>query len=105
MSDLENLPKVKVADSCDLLDLSCHTKSVLDFFSSFFLWVYESVVLAFADLISSIPLPDFMNQISSYRLPDVVAWAAEPFQLGTGVSIIASAYTLRFIIRRIPVIG
>lgn len=102
---MSDLATITVNESCDLLDLSCHMSSISDFFTSLSLWLYESIVMGLADLIDAIPLPDFMNQLSSYRLPDVVAWAAEPFMLGTGVSIIVSAYTFRFILRRIPGIG
>ena len=102
---MSDLATITVNESCDLTDLSCHFSAIGDFFTSLFLWVYESIVMALADLIESIPLPSFINNMTSYSLPDVVAWAAEPFALSTGVTIIASAYTLRFIIRRIPVVG
>lgn len=100
-----SLATVTVNESCDLTDLSCHFISIGEFFTSLILWAYESVVMGLASFFDAIPLPAFLTNMTSYRLPDVVAWAAEPFALPSGVAIIATAYTLRFIIRRLPVIG
>lgn len=103
MSD--SLATFQVKESCDIYDLSCHWLGISEFFTTLVLWVYESILGAASGLISAIPVPDFLRTVSSFRLPDVVVWAAEPFQLGYGVGIITSAYTLRFIIRRLPVVG
>lgn len=102
---MSDLASITINESCDLLDLSCHMTGISDFFTSLGLWFYESIVFGLASLLESIPLPDFLTQMSSYTLPDVVAWAAAPFMLSYGVGIIGSAYTLRFIIRRLPFIG
>lgn len=91
--------------SCEILDFGCHWQGLEEFFTSLIVWAYEGILSGLVGIISSIPVPSFLQNVSSYRLPDVVVWAAEPFQLGYGVGIITSAYTLRFIIRRLPVVG
>jgi hypothetical protein len=34
-----------------------------------------------------------------------IAWAVEPFALGQGLTLIGGAYLVRFLIRRLPVVG
>lgn len=102
MSDLANLQQ---NGSCDVYDLSCHMRGISDFFSSFFQWVFEKILGAFASVIELIPVPEFFNSFSSAKLPSVVLWAAEPFMLSYGVGIISTAYIVRFVIRRLPIVG
>jgi hypothetical protein len=73
---------------------------------NFFLWVYESIVLGISNLFSLIPAPAFLENIdSSLTIPSSVAFFAAPMQFQFGITVIVSAYTTRFLIRRIPFIG
>jgi hypothetical protein len=77
-----------------------------DSIKNFFLYIYESIILGVSDLFSLIPAPDFLENInSSLSIPSSVAFFAAPMQFQFGVGVIVSAYTIRFLIRRIPIIG
>lgn len=69
--------------------------------------IFELVMAALAALIQAIPVPDFVNQIPSLfsSLPQGVLWGFYLFNFAAGVAIIVSAYVIRFLIRRIPIIG
>lgn len=75
------------------------------------LWVpqklYELVTDALATVIENIPVPDFMTNLGSMvaGLDPAIAYFGGPLQLGTGLTWVFSALVLRFLIRRIPVIG
>lgn len=57
-----------------------------------------------ASLFESIPVPSFL-EMGNLNLPSSVIFFTDLFVLPLGASIIVSAYTLRFIIRRLPFIG
>jgi len=66
-------------------------------------WILEQV----GDAIDAIPVPSFFSDASSAlsRIPSEVGYFIEPLNLGTGISMIITAYVIRFTIRRIPIIG
>lgn len=69
------------------------------------LWFFEKILNGLAAVVESIPVPSWASNIGNLHIPAEIGWFAEAFQLNNGVAILVSAYTLRFIIRRIPVIG
>lgn len=91
--------------NCKWNEIGCHFQWRQDEIKAFFLWIYEKIILGVADLISQIPTPDFMQNIQSLTLPPTAAYFAEPFQLLWGLGIFLTAFTVRFMIRRIPFIG
>lgn len=76
-----------------------------------FLWVpqklYELVLAGLATVIEAIPVPEFMEDLGSMvaGLDPAIAYFGAPLQLGTGLTWVFTAMSLRFLIRRIPVIG
>jgi hypothetical protein len=58
-------------------------------------------------LINSVPVPQFMTDLAgnASAIPPEVMFFVEPFGIDTGAAIIVTAYTLRFLIRRLPVVG
>lgn len=69
--------------------------------------LYSMLLDGLLAAITAIPVPAWAASAGSYALSissDVMYWAA-PFQLGSGLAILTSAYGVRFLIRRIPVIG
>ena len=81
------------------------TKTVPKFF--FFAGLYY-VVLEFTPVIISLIGGDaFVQNINSAlsSLPSGVLYFMSLFKLGTGLEIVLSAYVVRFIIKRIPIIG
>jgi hypothetical protein len=80
-------------------------------FRDFMLWfgktIFGAVLAALAGLLSAIPVPAWLESAGDWMgaIPAGVAYFVSPLQFGTGLTIMLSAYTLRFLIRRIPVIG
>jgi hypothetical protein len=69
--------------------------------------IYKLLCEGLAGLVQAIPVPDFISAIPGYlsAVPSGVAFFLAAFQFETGMTIIISAYLLRFVIRRIPFIG
>lgn len=68
-------------------------------------FIFGSILDGLAFIFNMLPVPEFMKDLPSYTLPPEVAYYAQYMQLEFGLSVIVIAYTLRFIIRRLPVIG
>lgn len=66
-------------------------------------WLFD----AFAWLIEAIPVPDFFVGLQNAfsNIPDGVMYFLNIFEVSTGLAIIVTASILRFIIRRLPVVG
>lgn len=90
---------------CSWYDPSCALSWLKDEFQAFALWLWDSLISSFAFLLEAFPVPDFLINLPSYSMPSGVAWAVAPFQIEYGLLIIVGAYTARFVLRRIPVIG
>ncbi|MDY6948556.1 MAG: DUF2523 family protein [Pseudomonadota bacterium] len=69
--------------------------------------IWQSVLDALAGLIEAIPVPAFMENLSSLvgALDPGIAYFVGPLNLGIGISMMLSAYVIRFLIRRLPVVG
>lgn len=69
--------------------------------------IAELFLDAFATVIENIPVPDFLQNIGNpfSDLNEGVAFFAESLMIIEGIEIILICYALRFLIRRIPVIG
>ena len=94
-----------VLESLQVLNLMGYV-FMWDSIKNFFLWVYESILLGISNLFSLIPAPAFLDNINaSLSIPSSVAFFAAPMQFQFGIGVIVSAYTIRFLIRRIPIIG
>lgn len=82
-----------------------------DWLRDLLLWVprkiWEAVLDALAAIITAIPVPSWIDSATSWfeAIPDGVLYVMGPFQVGTGLAILLGAWVLRFLIRRIPVIG
>ena len=88
-----------------------YLKEILDWLLGFIGWsVVEVVKLLLAGLaaiINAIPVPDWVahagDAISNF--PPGAAYFLGSLHIATGCTILVSAYTIRFLIRRIPFIG
>lgn len=69
--------------------------------------IWKELLDAFASAIEAIPVPDFMNQAGSFfgDIPGEIVYFFQFFAVAEGVAMILSALVLRFLIRRIPIIG
>lgn len=93
-------------------------KNIIDFLGDMLVWVIDFVTWAVVKVLllifegvlyvlNLIPVPDFMSDLDGNMAvidPGILYFTA-PFQLSTGITWIVSAYVLRFLIRRIPIIG
>jgi hypothetical protein len=71
------------------------------------LWIFSGIMDALAGLLSLIPVPAWVSDFAPAwaGLSGTVGYWVGPFQLGYGVSVIIGAYAIRFLIRRLPIIG
>lgn len=92
-------------NTCSWYDPSCALEWLRDEFQAIGVWIVDSLLSAIAGAFESIPPPDFMADVGQYTLPPSVSWAISVFQVDAGIGIIVSAYTARFILKRIPIIG
>lgn len=67
--------------------------------------IWQKIVAAMAELVHAIPVPEWLTNVGVYEIPPLVSWALNGINISAGVAIIASAYVIRFTIRRIPIIG
>ena len=69
--------------------------------------VYKWLVNGLSAVLSAIPVPSWVSGLDSAfsSIPDGVLYFLSAFNFGYGVTVIMSAYALRFVIRRLPVIG
>ncbi|MOA27543.1 hypothetical protein D3C78_1484260 [compost metagenome] len=74
-------------------------------------WIPKSIWSALLDGLASIlealPVPDFMAQAGGFfgNLPTTVVYFLQFFAVAEGIGFILSALLLRFLLRRIPLIG
>jgi hypothetical protein len=91
---------------------------IVYYFFEFLKWAFDAVEYAFnkfiqvffeaaGHIIGAIPAPGFADDAcSAYSsIPDTIIWILGYAQFGAGVTAIFSAYGIRFLIRRIPVVG
>ncbi len=69
--------------------------------------IYSAVMDGIASFINAIPVPSFMQDAAGAfaGIPSTVMYFASAFQLAFGVKVVLAALVLRFILRRIPLIG
>lgn len=80
---------------------------VVDFFQWLAVKLCVLVFDAIIAVLNLIPVPAWLGEISGNigSLPSGVLFFIGPFQFGTGMAWVVSAYLLRFLIRRLPVVG
>ena len=69
--------------------------------------IFQGLLHALAGIINAIPVPSFFAQASGAfaGMSSGVIYFTTPFELGYGLGVVLSAYTLRWVLRRIPFIG
>ncbi|WHV73950.1 DUF2523 family protein [Pseudomonas aeruginosa] len=70
-------------------------------------YVFHRLVSGIVKFFQWLPVPDFFTQAGNafQAIPPSVVYFANAFQIGPGVTMVLGAYLLRFILRRIPIIG
>ena len=87
--------------------LSSFAQWVWQFISNLPLRIFQGLLDALAGVINALPVPSFFAQASGAfaGLSSGVVCFITPFELGYGLSVVLGAYSLRWILRRIPFIG
>jgi len=67
--------------------------------------VYALLLDGLATVVEVIPVPSWAAGVSFAGIDNTIAYFAEPFHIDLALTVMVSAYTTRFLIRRIPVIG
>ncbi|MCT7418666.1 DUF2523 family protein [Pseudomonas aeruginosa] len=69
--------------------------------------MFHKLVSGIVKFFQWLPVPDFFAQAGNafQSIPPSVVYFANAFQIGPGVTMVLGAYLLRFILRRIPIIG
>lgn len=84
---------------------------VLEWMLEAWLWVmtkvWQLLLEGLASLIESIPVPSFMQQAGSFwgGIPSNVVYFFQFFAVAEGLAMVTTALALRFLLRRIPLIG
>jgi hypothetical protein len=93
--------------SCSALDFGCYLEWIRDEIHAFFLYVVDLLLMGFVNVIAAIPVPSWASSAGSMfsSVSDEVWFFASVMQFDFGVTVVFSAYGLRFFIRRLPVIG
>lgn len=83
------------------------TQWLVDLVKTFAQWVWQSVLDGLAAVIEAIPVPDFVSDAGDIfsQIPPEIAAFWQYFAVTEGLAMIVTAYGLRFLIRRIPLIG
>jgi len=78
-----------------------------DLLESFFLYCYQLLLAGLSNLIDLVPVPDWALNLPQLfiQIPSSVIYFANMFDMGFGMSVVFSALGIRFLIRRLPVIG
>lgn len=91
--------------SCEILDVGCWLGWLQEELKALFLWVWIQILNGVAALMEWLPVPGFLQNIDAFSLPDSVMYFLGLFQVHYGIGLVVGAYVLRFILRRIPLIG
>lgn len=81
--------------------------SILDAIWLVLNWAFEQVVDALNGFLHWIPVPDFVTKAGGFlqSTPPEVTWFLQAVAFNEGLAMVMLAYVLRFILRRIPLIG
>jgi hypothetical protein len=75
------------------------------FWDESMVWLWEKLYGGFVSILEAIPAPSFANNVDTLGIPEGVAWFASALELPAGAAIMGTAWTIRFVIRRLPVVG
>lgn len=81
--------------------------SVIDFIETLPQWIFSQIAEGIVAFFNALPVPDFFRQAGSamQSIPPEVLFFANMFRLDFGVTTVLLALTIRFVIRRLPIIG
>ena len=80
-------------------------QKLYDFWVDGWNWIFEQLLLAFVVVLEAIPVPSWASNISTMSVPSEMMYFINAFEIPYGAGVMASAWAIRFVIRRLPVIG
>lgn len=89
---------------CKAYDIFCWIGWLIDEIKLVFIGIYTSILDSITGLFTVIPSPGFLLAPVP-AMPSGVLYFADLFMIPYGLSAMVSAYLLRFLIRRLPIIG
>ncbi len=89
---------------CKAYDIFCWLGWLIDEIKLVFVGIYTSILDSITGLLTAIPSPDFLLTPVP-AMPASVLFFADLFMIPYGLSAMVSAYLLRFLVRRLPIIG
>jgi len=89
---------------CKYYDVFCWLEWLTNELRLVLIGLYTSILESITDLLSAIPAPDFLIHNMPSLPPSIIFWA-NFFMLHYGLGLVVSAYMLRFLVRRLPIIG
>lgn len=91
-------------ETCEVLDIACQLSGLIDTLLEMFQFVWGKILSALIAVLNLIPVPEWANN-ATLSIPASILWVANMFELTYGASVMVSAMTIRFVIRRLPVVG
>jgi len=67
--------------------------------------IYQLLLEGLLIVVNAIPVPTWAENLELDWIPSGMAYFLEPFNIPLAITCITSGYLLRFVVRRIPVIG
>ena len=90
---------------CAFYEVNCWVGWATDEVYFGILDLYGSILLGLLSVISSIPVPVWMQNVSTVSLPSGLVYLLDMVNFAEGLAIVVSAYTFRFLLRRVPFFG
>ena len=84
-----------------------YIQDIVNFLTGLPLHIFSLLLSGLSALINGIPAPAFFSNAAGWigSIPTLAAYLLAALQISSLVTILVSAYVLRFLIRRIPFIG
>lgn len=84
-------------------------QDALTWLKDLLLWLplklYQLLLEALTTVLNAIPVPAWAENLNMNWVPSNLAYWLDPFNIPLALTCITGGYVLRFVIRRIPVIG
>lgn len=77
---------------------------LVDSLQQLFIETIDVLLQGLSFVFSLIPAPDFLQNIN-IQFPETALFMIQIFEMPFGIAVVVSAYTFRFILRRIPGLG
>lgn len=91
-------------EQCTWYDVPCHFNWLQQELKQFSIWVYENIIMGIVGLFESIDPPEWLSS-TDVSVPANVLYFYQYANINLFLAVFISAYIIRFLIRRIPIIG